>query len=106
VTCYLRDLEYAFSDVAIFFYDRYGGEKIMGLWRGSNSSTWKTDAQFNFTHVEKTDVIKNINFKEPKVKKRKVQPMVKRNDDAIFSEIQRLGSGLIERVELIKLNQH
>lgn len=66
----------------------------MVLWRGTDSSTaWKTEAKFNFVHIE-TD--------EPQVKKRKVQPMVKRNDDAIISEMERLGSGLIDRIEIIK----
>jgi len=30
--------------------------------------------------------------------------MVKRNDDAILSEMERLSSGLIEKIEIIKAN--
>jgi hypothetical protein len=30
--------------------------------------------------------------------------MVKRNDEAILSEMERLGSGLIEKIEIIKPN--
>ncbi len=53
VSCYVRDLELAFSEVAIFFYDPNGGDKIFVLWNSSSQiSKWKSEAKFNFIHIE------------------------------------------------------
>ena len=101
VSCYLKDLESAFSEVALFFYDPNGGDKIFVLWNGSSPmSKWKAEAKFNFIHIETTVRNYIITQQERKTKKAKVEVQVQRNDAAIILEMSRLGNGIIDRIEV------
>ncbi|OXB79791.1 UNVERIFIED_CONTAM: hypothetical protein H355_012851 [Colinus virginianus] len=84
VQCYLQDLREAFSDLALFFYDKHGGEVIAVLWKPSSFQPQP--------------------FKVSSMKGRTVTTLNNElvcvpNIEAILEDFEVLGEGLVKRVE-------
>ena len=77
VVPYLQDLQVAFGDIAMFFYDRYGGDKIALVWRPgtTNSQPFKVNLMYNAMPNESDGI--------------------SANKDAMLAEMQRLGQDLV-----------
>ncbi|NWZ30687.1 NOL6 protein, partial [Asarcornis scutulata] len=84
VQCYLQELRDAFSDLALFFYDKHGGEVIAVLWKPLSFQPQP--------------------FKVSNMKGRMVSTMNNElvcvpNVEAILEDFEVLGEGLVKRVE-------
>ncbi|CAG8439197.1 12775_t:CDS:10, partial [Funneliformis mosseae] len=115
VECYINELEKIYSDTSslLFFYDKYGGTFIGVVWNPTNfiPKPWKVNIGFSSIPV---DLISNEEREKVLVKKDdpKKQPTqngeknysnkVIINTKAIILEIERLGNGLVKRVEFKK----
>ncbi|KAJ3297816.1 hypothetical protein HK104_000070 [Borealophlyctis nickersoniae] len=91
---YLEELEAAYSDIALFFHDRYGGTSIAVVWRPKVvvGGPWKVGLPFN-----STPVLPENSTKKPSKQTWTVVP----NFKAIAAEMERLGTGLVAGVEII-----
>jgi U3 small nucleolar RNA-associated protein 22 len=75
VSYYLKDLQDIFSDVCMFFYDPYGGDKICIVWKPVGKTLkFKVACGFNAMKVD--------------------EESIEINKDAILAEIFRLGTGI------------
>ncbi|KAJ8323189.1 U3 snoRNP protein [Batrachochytrium dendrobatidis] len=92
VVCYIRDLETAFSGLAMFFHDKYGGDKIAVVWNRAvlQNSTWKTKLLYNACPDE--SLMDTVVTKGSKLT---IHP----NIDAMIAEMERLGNGLVLAIE-------
>eukprot|EP00842_Homolaphlyctis_polyrhiza_P003552 jgi/Hompol1/4198/HPOL_003562-RA len=88
---YMHDLETAFSGVALFFHDRYGGDKIAVVWhsRVVTAGPWKVNLAYNA--APQMDSAGSSG----KGSKATVYP----NTDAMIAEMERLGAGLVVAIE-------
>ncbi|XP_015703764.1 nucleolar protein 6 [Coturnix japonica] len=84
VQCYLQDLREAFSDLALFFYDKHGGEVIAVLWKPSSFQP---------------QPFKVSNMKGHTVTTRNNELVCVPNIEAILEDFEVLGEGLVKRVE-------
>ncbi|CAG8457739.1 9805_t:CDS:10 [Paraglomus occultum] len=91
VDAYLNDLLKLYSNVALFFYDRYGGTTIGVLWKPSELSPRRWKATLEFSTMPET-------YTSNVITSNKVVP----NQHAILAEMERLGSGLVTHVEITK----
>jgi U3 small nucleolar RNA-associated protein 22 len=82
VSKFLRELRDAFDDVALFFYDPICARKIAVLWKPCVQET----RQFAVSHLNKC---------------KQVNDRLVVNVDAILNDIQIIGSGLIENIEIL-----
>ncbi|XP_072215381.1 nucleolar protein 6 [Excalfactoria chinensis] len=84
VQCYLQDLREAFSDLALFFYDKHGGEVIAVLWKPSSFQP---------------QPFKVSNMKGHTVTTLNNELVCVPNVEAILEDFEVLGEGLVKRVE-------
>uniref|UniRef100_A0A8B9FKR7 Nucleolar protein 6 n=1 Tax=Amazona collaria TaxID=241587 RepID=A0A8B9FKR7_9PSIT len=84
VQCYLRELRDAFSDLALFFYDKHGGEVIAVLWKPLSFQP----QPFKVSNV-KGRMVTTLNDKLVCVP----------NVEAILEDFEVLGEGLVKSVE-------
>uniref|UniRef100_A0A2D4KSE9 Nucleolar protein 6 n=1 Tax=Micrurus paraensis TaxID=1970185 RepID=A0A2D4KSE9_9SAUR len=84
VQCYLEELREAFSDFALFFYDKYGGDVIGVLWKPS---------------AFEPQPFKVSNIKGRMVSKVSSQPTVVPNVEAILEDFKILGEGLVKTLD-------
>ncbi|KAM6470906.1 nucleolar protein 6 [Liasis olivaceus] len=84
VQCYLQELREAFSDFALFFYDKYGGGVVGVFWKPS---------------AFEPQPFKVSNMKGRMVSKLSSEPMVVPNVEAILEDFKILGEGLVKMVE-------
>ncbi|KAM9509042.1 nucleolar protein 6 [Guaruba guarouba] len=84
VQCYLQELRDAFSDLALFFYDKHGGEVIAVLWKPLSFQP----QPFKASNV-KGRMVTTLNDKLVCVP----------NVEAILEDFEVLGEGLVKRVE-------
>ncbi|KAL7016232.1 hypothetical protein ACKWTF_009968 [Chironomus riparius] len=83
VDTFLKELRSAFDDIAIFFYNPIGSNKIAVLWKQSI----KERKKFAASHLNMCKVINEL---------------LEVNVDAILNDIQIIGKGLIESIEIIQ----
>ncbi|KAH6602709.1 hypothetical protein BASA61_000874 [Batrachochytrium salamandrivorans] len=91
---YLQDLETAFSGLALFFHNKYGGDKIAVVWNSSllQLGSWKTKLQYNASpDVSQLDL--------PALKGSMSKYNILPNVNAMISEMERLGNGLVLAIE-------
>uniref|UniRef100_A0A8C6J399 Nucleolar protein 6 n=2 Tax=Melopsittacus undulatus TaxID=13146 RepID=A0A8C6J399_MELUD len=84
VQCYLRELRDAFSDLALFFYDKHGGEVIAVLWKPLSFQP----QPFKASNM-KGRMVTTLNDKLVCVP----------NVEAILEDFEVLGEGLVKSVE-------
>ncbi|XP_063151962.1 nucleolar protein 6 [Candoia aspera] len=84
VQCYLQELREAFSDFALFFYDKYGGEVIGVLWKPS---------------AFEPQPFKVSNVKGRMLSRLSSESMLVPNVEAILEDFKILGKGLVKMVE-------
>ncbi|XP_070599757.1 nucleolar protein 6 isoform X2 [Erythrolamprus reginae] len=84
VQCYLQELREAFSDFALFFYDKYGGDVIGVLWKPS---------------AFEPQPFKVSNIKGRMISGAGSQPMVVPNVEAVLEDFKILGEGLVKTLE-------
>uniref|UniRef100_A0A8C3LNS6 Nucleolar protein 6 n=1 Tax=Chrysolophus pictus TaxID=9089 RepID=A0A8C3LNS6_CHRPC len=84
VQCYLQDLREAFSDLALFFYDKHGGEVIAVLWKPLSFQP---------------QPFKVSNMKGRTVTTLNNELVCVPNIEAILEDFEVLGEGLVKRVE-------
>ncbi|XP_058027935.1 nucleolar protein 6 [Ahaetulla prasina] len=84
VQCYLQELREAFSDFALFFYDKFGGEVIGVLWKPS---------------AFEPQPFKVSNIKGRMISRAGSQPTVVPNVEAILEDFKILGEGLVKTLE-------
>ncbi|KAH9061207.1 Nrap protein [Lactarius vividus] len=86
---YLDDLTRIYADTAKFFYDPLGGDRFGGIWDPSITKPLPFRVMNHFSSVPVT----KEHFKE----KGKHRDSVFLNEDAVLSEIVRMGEGLVQR---------
>ncbi|XP_067320780.1 nucleolar protein 6 isoform X2 [Anolis sagrei] len=84
VECYLQELREAFSEFALFFYDKYGGEVIGVLWKPS---------------AFEPQPFKVSNMRGRMMSSISTDPMTVPNVEAILEDFEVLGEGLVKSVE-------
>lgn len=86
VDLFLTELNKAFQEYAIFFYDRFGGTKVFLLWKPNvfdpKPLLFKDSKYFKSTNTVSKSGVSNI-----------VLDM-----DAVFADIKRIGEGLVQSV--------
>ncbi|KAJ3413517.1 hypothetical protein HDV05_007900 [Chytridiales sp. JEL 0842] len=95
VECYLKDLQNAFSEIANFFVDKYGGDCIAVLFNKNVvvEQPWKVNLPFNYFPNESENAVEGTK------KAKNVKPSVTPNKMAMLAEMERLGSGLVVGVD-------
>ncbi|KAH9173856.1 Nrap protein [Lactarius sanguifluus] len=86
---YLDDLTRIYADTAKFFYDPLGGDRFGGIWDPSITKPLPFRVMNHFSSMPVT----KEHFKE----KGKHRDSVVLNEDAVLSEIVRMGEGLVQR---------
>ncbi|KAJ7384542.1 Nucleolar protein 6 [Desmophyllum pertusum] len=91
---YLEELKEAFSDVALFFHDVYGGDLIGVVWKPHSFAP----TQFKVLHAQY-----KMPFTNPQTsdKSKQVQSWVIPNVSAILSDFQTIGEGLVKKIEVL-----
>ncbi|CAO3585866.1 unnamed protein product [Absidia cylindrospora] len=95
VTELVQEIEKAYGDLVMVFYDKYGGDKIALVWNPLESTPrpWKVSAGYNTLPVDMS--------KSGYLKPAKGEPLSKLagpNVNAILAEIERLGEGYISHI--------
>ncbi|CAJ0827726.1 12110_t:CDS:10, partial [Entrophospora sp. SA101] len=125
IGCYVNELKKIYSEVALFFYDQYGGNIIGVVWNPSyfTPKPWKTNIEFSSILL---NLVENNHQSENEKKSKRIKiskngdyinknnnnngdgdgngdlKMVILNTKAIAFEMGRLGEGLVERIEFQK----
>ncbi|KAF8950750.1 hypothetical protein BGZ52_001534 [Haplosporangium bisporale] len=100
---YVAELQRAFGDIALFFYDRYGGTQVGVLWNPVTLTprAWKVNLGFN---NKPADLNKDgaLEVKEdPKGKKgASGSKLVVPNIEALMGEVERVGHGLVRSIQV------
>ncbi|KIW74971.1 hypothetical protein Z517_11742 [Fonsecaea pedrosoi CBS 271.37] len=89
---YLRDLNHAFGSAALFFYDRYGGTVIAGLWRPTVSGRKEWRVRLGWSSVPVKSEGEGEEGKD----------MCVFNQDGVLAEMARLGEGLVREIKIKK----
>lgn len=95
-TCALQptDFKDAFSDIALFFHDVYGGDLIGILWKPQSF----VPAPFKVLHAQCKMPLINPQTAE---KSKQGQTWVIPNISAILSDFQTIGEGLVKKIEVL-----
>ncbi|XP_065675999.1 nucleolar protein 6-like [Hydra vulgaris] len=97
---YLEELRSAFSEIALFFYDAYGGINIGVIWKLSAL----TPQPFKILHARYQTLVKT-DIKKPKKKIVPCStPMSIPNISAIIDDFKVIGRGLVNNVTVLKKN--
>ncbi|KAG0011689.1 hypothetical protein BGZ80_000504 [Entomortierella chlamydospora] len=105
-TEYLAELQKLYGDIALFFHDRYGGTQIGVLWNPITLSprAWKVNLGFNSkpADVNKNGVleVKEQDSKSKNGKSNAGSKLVVPNIEALISEIERVGHGLVQSIQI------
>lgn len=91
---YLKELKDAFSDIALFFHDVYGGDLIGILWKPQSF----VPAPFKVLHAQCKMPLINPQTAE---KSKQGQTWVIPNISAILSDFQTIGEGLVKKIEVL-----
>jgi len=91
VALFFDDLKHVFDGVIEFFYDPYGGTSVGGLWHPSVIKTRPFRVLAGYTTTP---------HRFTTGKKGKETVLVDLNKASIYSEIQRMGEGLIKTIEI------
>ncbi|RUS22739.1 hypothetical protein BC937DRAFT_87483 [Endogone sp. FLAS-F59071] len=96
VELFLRDLKTTYSDSAIFFHDHYGGSFIAVAWKPVmlTPRQWRLDLGYSNAPVEMND--------NGKMKSHGLSKLVAANIESMMVEMERLGAGLVSRIEKIE----
>ena len=86
---YLKELQTAFSDIAMFFYDKYGGLNIGVVWKKHQM----TPQSFKILNAGYKKVSMTKDDKEPSL-----TSLVVPNVDAILTDFKIMGKGLIDDI--------
>ncbi|KAJ3312141.1 Nucleolar protein 6 [Boothiomyces sp. JEL0838] len=84
---YLNELVEYFGDIALFFTDVYGGDKICVVWKPGR--------------LEDTHFKANLTFNAKLKTSKKEKPSVAVNKEAILAEMQRLGKEIVAGIQLL-----
>ncbi|KAJ3087953.1 hypothetical protein HK102_009907 [Quaeritorhiza haematococci] len=101
VQVYLKELETAFSHVAVFFHDKYGGDAIGVLWKPLLAQQ-SFKVNLKFSHVPVAASLED-NAKKGKGNNKggnSASKDVTPNYMGIVAEFERLGAGLVTAVEV------
>ncbi|KAL0952389.1 hypothetical protein HGRIS_006665 [Hohenbuehelia grisea] len=94
---FFEDLQRAYADTFKLFCDPLGGTQFGGVW----IPNLRTPRQFrvlgNFSSIP-SRLVKDSKDAGPKEKKGKEDALVGLNEDAVLSEIERIGNGLIQEI--------
>ncbi|KAG9293934.1 hypothetical protein G9A89_019272 [Geosiphon pyriformis] len=110
VDCYLNELKRLYSDIALFFHDRYGGDFIGVLWVPMELSarSWKVNLGFSSALKELVEN-EGEDAKNPKAGNNATSPLkslsskiVVPNHPSIIANIERLGVGLVTKIEVLQ----
>lgn len=91
---YLEELKEAFSEVAVFFHDVYGGDIIGVLWKPYSF----VPAQFKVLHVQYK---MPLTIPQKSAKSKQVPSWVIPSISAILSDFQTIGDGLVKKIEVM-----
>ncbi|KAG9327014.1 hypothetical protein KVV02_006491 [Mortierella alpina] len=103
---YLAELQRVYGDIALFFHDRYGGTQIGVLWNPVSLSprAWKVNLGFNNKPADvNKDGVLEIKEKDAQAKAGKGgagSKLVVPNIEALMSEMERVGHGLVRTVQV------
>ncbi|KAI8923033.1 Nrap protein [Entophlyctis helioformis] len=97
VDCLLADLHAAFGHLALFFHDRYGGDKIAVVWKAGVMAPGPF--KVNLAYNAAPDAAHLGAGHAGAVLPKGVKPAVRPNVDAMVSEMQRIGEGLVLAIE-------
>ncbi|CAG8474805.1 11484_t:CDS:10 [Ambispora gerdemannii] len=100
---YLHELQELYSDIALFFHDRFGGDSIGVLWIPHNFSPrpWKVNIGYSSVLAEYMDFgEKNDNLSKPMLSSSlsNVFP----NIYAIIADMEKIGAGLVTNIEILQ----
>ncbi|KAI8343288.1 Nrap protein [Chlamydoabsidia padenii] len=95
VTELVQEIEKAYGDLVMVFYDKYGGDQIALVWNPLEVTPrpWKVSAGYNTLPVD----MSKSGFLKP-VKGNPVSKLASPNLNAIMAEIERLGEGYIDHI--------
>lgn len=64
INCFIKELEKAFGHIALFFYDKYSGDKIGIVWYPSvtEEHKYKTGGLFSSMPVEDSTKVISLNY--------------------------------------------
>lgn len=91
VASYIKELKEAFSDIALFFHDVYGGNFIAVVWKPQS-------------FVPTPFKVRQVQYKMPLVNPQpnhKVQSWIVPNISAILEDFQTLGEGLVKKIDVL-----
>jgi len=91
---YLKELKDAFSDIALFFHDFYGGDLIGIVWKPQSF----VSAPFKVLHAQCKMPVINPQTTE---KSKQGQTLVIPNISAILSDFQTIGEGLVRKIQVL-----
>ena len=98
VKMYVEDLEKAFGNVAMFFYDGEGGKVIAGLWRPSvkGQREWRVRTGWS------TKLVSKSVGGEADVEGAEGKVMSEANLRGMLKEMEMMGEGIVKSAEMIK----
>ncbi|CAH3109711.1 unnamed protein product [Porites lobata] len=94
VQLYVRELKEAFSDIALFFYDVFGGDFVGVIWKPHSF----VPAQFKVLHSQCKMPLDNAKSSE---KSKHVPSLVVPNVSAVLTDFQTIGEGLVKKIEVV-----
>ncbi|KAG0330997.1 hypothetical protein BG000_011298 [Podila horticola] len=102
---YVAELQRAFGDIALFFYDRYGGTQVGVLWNPVTLTprAWKVNLGFNSKPADiNKDGVLEVKEEETKGKKGSSSgsKLAVPNIEALMGEVERVGHGLVRSIQV------
>ncbi|KAF8320436.1 Nrap protein [Clavulina sp. PMI_390] len=88
---FVREIQRIYGDSVVWFYDSLGGTSIGGVWNPSLKTPRPFRVLLGFSS-------KPVQAREEKSSSKKMSVLV--NESGILAEIERLGSGLIQKIEV------
>ncbi|KAI9488082.1 Nrap protein [Zychaea mexicana] len=95
---YISELERIYGDIVLLFHDQFGGDKIGIVWNPMTAAPkqWKVNLGYNSIPVD----MNQDGYLEPAKGKKEISKLVKPNFEAIVREMERLGTGIVESIQL------
>ncbi|KAG0330358.1 hypothetical protein BG004_002115 [Podila humilis] len=103
VAQYVAELQRAFGDIALFFWDRYGGTQVGVLWNPVTLTprAWKVNLGFNSKPADvNQDGVLAPKEQDTKGKKGSSGALVVPNIAALMGEMERVGHGLVRSLHI------
>jgi len=94
VQLYIKELKEAFSDIALFFYDVYGGNFVGVVWKPHSF----VPTHFKVLHAQYKMPLTNP---QPSEKSKQVPSWVIPNTSAVLADFETIGQGLVKKIEVL-----